>query len=165
MTDLDGRSWRPLHPAEGAKANVLFFVTSDCPVANQYSREIGRIAADYADKHVSFLIVEVDPDLLPSQIREHAREFAIHLPFLVDHDHTLVKRTGAEITPEAAVITADGTVAYCGRIDDRFGKLGRQRPEPSRHDLRDAIDAVLAGRPVTARRVKAVGCPIADLKH
>ena len=165
MTDLDGRTWRPLHPAEGTKAQVLFFITRDCPIANQYSPEIGRIAGDYTSKHVSFLVVDVDPDSSVPLAREHAKEFAIHLPVLLDPDHTLVKQTGAEVTPEAAVITSDGTVAYCGRIDDRFGKLGRQRPEPAQHDLRDAIDAVLGGKPVADRRARAIGCPIADLKH
>ncbi|MDR3632187.1 MAG: redoxin family protein [Isosphaeraceae bacterium] len=165
MSDLDGRTWHPLHPEEGTKAQVLFFVTHDCPIANQYSREIGRIARDFADKHVTFLLVHVDPDLSIPEAKEHAKEYEIKLPILFDRDHALVSRVGAAVTPEAAVIASDGTVLYVGRIDDRFGKLGRQRPEPSQHDLRDAIDAVLAGRPVAAKRVEAIGCPIADLKR
>jgi Redoxin len=165
MTGLDGKTWRPLQPAEGTQANILVFVTRDCPIANQYSREITRIARDYADKHVKFFVVDVDPDVTTAQAKEHAKEYEINLPILFDRDHTLVARTGARVTPEAAVIKADGTVAYCGRIDDRFGKLGRQRPEASEHNLRDAIDAVLAGRPVAAERVAAIGCTIDDLKR
>jgi len=131
---------------------VLVFVTRDCPIANQYSQEIVRIARDYADKPVTFLLVDVDPDVTDAQARQHADEYKISLPILFDRDHALVARTGAAVTPEAALIAPDGTVAYCGRIDDRFGKLGRQRPEPSKHDLRDAIDDLLAGRPVAAPR-------------
>ncbi|MDG3002501.1 redoxin family protein [Paludisphaera mucosa] len=165
IKDLSGRGWRPLRPAEGTKANVLFFVAPDCPVANQYAPEIGRIARDYAGRPVSFLLVHVDPDVSSARAAGHAREHAIDLPILLDGDHVLVGRTGATTTPEAAVIAADGAIAYRGRIDDRFGKLGRQRPEPGRRDLRGAIDAVLEGRPVAEPRVEAIGCPIVDLKR
>ena len=85
------------------------------------------------------------------------------MPILRDTAHVLVKRTRVKVTPEAAIITAGGTVAYAGRLDDRFGKLGRQRPEATRHDLRAPLDAVLAGQAVANPRVEAIGRPIADL--
>jgi hypothetical protein len=69
-----------------------------------------------------------------------------------------------KVTPEAALITPDGKVVYHGRIDDRFRKLGRQVPEPSHRDLRDAVEAVLAGNPVLAPTGPAVGCPIGDFE-
>ncbi|WP_165228934.1 redoxin domain-containing protein [Aquisphaera insulae] len=164
MADLDGRAWNPLRPAEGTKANVLVFLTRDCPVGNTYTSEIGRIANDYSARHVAFLAVYVDPDMTADEAKAHAKEYGLTLPIVRDVDHVLVKQTGAEVVPEAAVIGESGRVAYCGRIDDRFGKLGRQRTEPSRHDLRDALDAVLAGKPVAQARVPAIGCPIADMK-
>jgi len=163
-TDLQGKLWKPLHPAEGTKANVLVFITRDCPISNQYAQEIGRLAHDYADKGVTFLLVHVDPTTSAADAKAHAKEYELDLPILLDPKHELVTRTRAKVTPEAAVITPDGKVAYCGRIDDRFGKLGRQRPAPTQRDLRDAIDAVLAGRPIAAQRVTAIGCPIADLE-
>ncbi len=165
MTDLDGKRWQPLEPdaRKGTKANVLVFVTRDCPISNQYTPEIGRLAHEYAGKGVAFLLVHVDPTTTASDAREHAHTYQLELPILLDADHRLVARTGAAVTPEAALIASDGKVVYCGRIDDRFGKLGRQRPEPSTHELRDAIDALLAGQPVATARVAAIGCPIADL--
>lgn len=164
LAELDGRLWHPLRPDDGSSAQVLVFVTQDCPVANHYAPEIARLARTYAARKVPFLLVQVDPDLSPEAAREHAREYHLDLPVLLDRDHALVGRTGARRTPEAAVIAPDGTIAYCGRIDDRFGTLGRQRPEPAHRELRDALEAVLAGRPVSVARVEAIGCPIADLK-
>lgn len=161
--DLDDRTWHPLRPADGEKGRVLVFVTQDCPVANHYAPEIERLAKEYAGRSIPFLLVQVDPDLTPERAREHARTYNLTLPVLLDPEHKLVERTGAKVTPEAALIAPDGSVAYCGRIDDRFGKLGRQRPEPSRRELRDAIEDLLAGRPIAAARVDAIGCPIADL--
>ena len=163
LPDLGGRAWQPLRPEGETKAHVLLFTTRDCPVANGYAQEIGRIARDYAAQPVAFLLIHVDPDVTVADAREHAREYALDLPILRDLDHTLVRTTGVKVTPEAAVINADGTVAYTGRIDDRFTSLGRQRPQPTRHDLRLALDAVLAGQPVASPRVEAIGCPIADL--
>ncbi len=164
MTDIDGQTWTP-HPTVGTKANVLVFVTRDCPIANQYSPEISRLARSYADKSVSFLLVHTDPDTTPAGAREHAKEYDLHLPILLDPEHKLVAYTKVVVTPEAVVIKPDGTIAYSGRIDDRFGKLGRQRPEPSQHDLRDAIDAVLTDQPIKVARVEAIGCPIENLKR
>ncbi|WP_422924182.1 redoxin domain-containing protein [Singulisphaera sp. PoT] len=165
MTDVQGRTWTPLQPEAGTKANVLVFVTRDCPVANQYTQEIGRIARDYAGKGISFLVVHVDPETSADSAREHAKEYGLDLPILLDPKHDLVAKTGAKVTPEAAIISPEAEVVYCGRIDDRFGKLGRQRPAPSQNDLRDAIDALLAGRTIPNPKVAAIGCPIADLRR
>jgi hypothetical protein len=53
-------------------------------------------------------------------------------------------------------------VLYRGRIDDRVADFGKRRVEPTRRDLRLALDAILAGKPVPARRTKAVGCYIPE---
>jgi hypothetical protein len=71
------------------------------------------------------------------------------------------------ITPEAAVyISGAGTprLVYRGRIDDRFVDFGLARPQPSKHDLQEVLDALVAGRAVTPHTTPAVGCVIADLR-
>ena len=66
------------------------------------------------------------------------------------------------VTPEVAVM--NGTrVLYRGRIDDRYVEFGKDRLTPTRHDLEDALDAVIAGKNVTQRETRAVGCIISDL--
>ena len=67
------------------------------------------------------------------------------------------------MTPEAVVITPDGEIAYRGRIDNWFGDIGRKRPAPTRHELKDAVTAVLAGQPVPVPRTEAVGCLLPHL--
>ena len=163
MPDLDGRVWKPLAPSGKTKANVLVFVTDDCPVANAFSPEIARLSKEYKEKGVQFFLVEVDSDTTAQQAAAHAKEYSLDLPILLDRDHRLIKYADARKTPQAAVITGDTQVVYSGRIDDRFGKLGRQKPEPSKRDLKDAIDAVLEGKAVAVSRTEAIGCPIADL--
>jgi hypothetical protein len=79
---------------------------------------------------------------------------------LIDRRHELVRQLGATVTPEAAVIGAHGELLYRGRIDDGYVSLGKRRFEATTHDLRDALEAVLAGKPVAAPRTATVGCAI-----
>jgi hypothetical protein len=162
LRDVDGAAHAPM-PSPPAIATVLFFVLVDCPIANAYAPEIAAIVRDHGGPRVRFYVVHADPTVAPSRAAEHAREFAFGCPVLLDPEHRLVTMTGARTTPEAAIVTAAGQVAYCGRIDDRFPDLGIRRVAPRRRDLRDAIAAVLDGRPVVEPRVPAVGCDIPDV--
>jgi thiol-disulfide isomerase/thioredoxin len=160
--DLDGKPQTPLN-VDQAKAHVLLFLTTDCPIANSYAPEIKALLKDFAGRPVRFYAVHVDPDLTAEAARQHAKDYGLTLPVLLDAKHLLVAATGATRTPEAVVVLADGSVAYRGRIDDRYPALGKKRQAPSRRDLRDALTAVLAGKAVATPRTQAVGCSIPDL--
>jgi hypothetical protein len=82
---------------------------------------------------------------------------------LIDAKHRLVKATGATVTPEAALLTPDGKLAYRGRIDDTYTDLGKRRVTPNRRDLRETLAALLAGRAVKEARTEALGYPIPEL--
>jgi len=141
---------------------VYLFVTTDCPLANGYAPEINRIVKEYTPRGIEFAMVYVDLDLSLEDARKHARDYGYAAELIVDADRRIVDRCGVEVTPEAAVVLPDGTIAYRGRIDDRGVALGRIRAEPTRRDLREALDAVLANRPVAEPRTPAVGCYIPE---
>ena len=144
-----------------AALRVLVFTTTDCPISNRYAPEIQRLAAKFAGKAKFVLVYPVRTDS-PEIIREHTRKFAYSVETLRDTDQKLVKQTGVSVTPEVAVM--NGTrVLYRGRIDDRYVEFGKDRLTPTRHDLEDALDAVIAGKNVTQRETRAVGCIISDL--
>jgi peroxiredoxin len=159
FVDLKGTKHVPLD-AKGARAVVFFFMVADCPVANYYTSEISAIVKDHAGKPVRFFVVHVDPDLTPAKARAHAKEYGITCPVLIDAKHQLVKATGATMTPEAAILTPEGKIAYRGRIDDRYVELGKRRIAPTQRDVRKALTALLAGQPVKEPRSQAIGCPI-----
>ena len=161
--DLAGRSVDPLGES-GVRATVLLFVRSDCPIANRYAPEIGRIYEDFARQDVSFWLVYPDPDETPETIRRHLQAYSFPDRALRDPDHVLVGLAGATITPEVAVFNPEKAMIYRGRIDDRYAALGRARPAPTRRDLKDMLDALIAGGTPRSRTTKAVGCLIADLK-
>jgi hypothetical protein len=110
--------------------------------------------------NVAFYIVQVDPELTPAAAREHARTFDLHAPVLLDTQHRLVNRFNATVTPETVVLAKDGKVLYRGRIDDSYAAPGKKRAAVTQHDLRDALDAIAAGRPIKKPETTAIGCLI-----
>lgn len=161
VNDLTGAKVTPLAET-GQKATLLFFVMHECPVANGYAPEISRIMTEYSAKGVHCFVVYVESDLTPAKAREHASDYGFKSGAVLDPHHRLVKVVGATISPEAAVISTSGEVLYLGRIDDRVTDFGKRRVEPTRRDLRLTLDAVLAGKPVSTRLTKAVGCYIPE---
>jgi peroxiredoxin len=161
---VTGQTRHPLSEAKQAKkrAVVFFFVTTDCPIANRFAPEINKIIHDYEKKQVAFFVVQTDKALKASQAMEHAKQYSFSCPVLLDRKRELVKFCGASATPEAALLSPDGKLLYRGRIDDRYAGLRQPRAQPTRRDLRLALDAVLAGKPVAIARTKAVGCYIED---
>jgi len=143
---------------------VLIFVSIDCPVSNRYAPEIKRIYDDFAPSGVRFRLVYPNPLDSDEAIRRHVREYGYPPIGEGDRDHTLAKKAGATITPEAAVFDRRGRLVYLGRIDDRFVELGRERPAATKNDLRNVLTALVAGKAVIPSRTQAVGCFIADMK-
>lgn len=146
-----------------ARAVVLFFMTTDCPLSNTYVPEMNRMEQDYAARGVRFYAVQGDTTVPDEDVRRHAREFAYRFPVLFDPQQILAHHTGATITPEVAVLSPTGEVLYLGRIDDRVEDWGKIRYQPTVFDLRDALTAVLAGHPVAHPRTRAFGCSITNL--
>jgi thiol-disulfide isomerase/thioredoxin len=144
---------------------VYFFVTNDCPISNAFAPEIARICAEYGPKGAECELVYTDPSLSDATAEAHAKAYGHGAyPKVVDRKHELVKMTGVTITPEVAVVNAAGKVVYRGRIDDSFASLGTARRPATSHDLRDALDATLAGKPAPHPGTKALGCYIPELK-
>lgn len=154
---LDGREVRPLED-EGTRAVVLFFAAHDCPVSNSFLPEMSRVAEKYGPSGVAAFLIYAEPDLEPREASRHCREYAVRMPVAIDATLSLAAQVGVKVTPEAVVIARSGKVVYRGRIDDTFAALGRRRAEPSRRDLRDALDALLSGKAGPLLETPAVGC-------
>ena len=144
----------------GQKAILLFFVTTDCPVGNSYVPEMNRIHDAYAARGVKVYAVQAETSVASAEVARYAKEYGYRFPLLLDPSQILVQLSGAEITPQAAVLSPDGTVLYLGRIDNRVEDFGKQRPQATVPDLRNALDAVLAGKTIAQPRTKSIGCAI-----
>jgi hypothetical protein len=154
---------RPFEDSK-AKAVALVFILPDCPIANSYAPEWNRLKRSMGSRGVRLFLVQVDPAMTAEEAREHAREYRLEPPVLLDSRHELVKKAGAKKSPEAAVFSPAGKLLYRGRIDDRYVGLGKRRPEATSHDLYNALEAILAGKPVPPG-AEAVGCFIPEAKN
>jgi hypothetical protein len=163
VLDLSGRPIDLFDQGRG-QVTVLIFIRSDFPISNRYAPEVQRVADRFATQGVRFWLVYVDPDENPQAVERHLAEYGYSLPAARDTEHQLVALTGARVTPEAAVYNSVGSMVYCGRIDNRYEGFNRRRSAPTKRDLEDALEAVLAGRDPEVKRRRAVGCYIADLK-
>jgi hypothetical protein len=140
----------------------MFFITTDCPIANSFAPEINRIIADYTPRGVAFNMVYTDIGQPPEMVRRHVSEYGYKSPVQLDTGRVLSRQHGITVTPEAVVLGVDDRRVYRGRIDDRYLAPGQYRLKPTTRELRDAIEAVLEGRPVPVAETKAAGCPLTD---
>jgi peroxiredoxin len=143
---------------------VLFFLTTDCPISNGYVPEMNRIAREYASRGVRFYGVMTDTSVPLADVRKHVKDFGYTFPVLIDPTQILVKYTNADTNPESAVISLRSGLVYLGRIDNRVEGFGLARTQATQHELRDAIDQALAGKPVVKAFVQPVGCSIIRVK-
>jgi hypothetical protein len=161
LNDLSGNPQHAIDPQ--AKASVLVFVLHDCPIANSYIPSLNRLNGSFRSRGVQMIVVESDPQITLEQARKHAEEFQIGLPVVIDSLHAWVKLAMAKKTPEAVVFSPGGDVLYRGRIDDQYVGFGKRRMQVTTHDLQDALEAILADRPVPNAAADAIGCYIPEL--
>jgi hypothetical protein len=155
IKDLQGRELFPFE-SDGARASVFIFLMKDCPISNRYAPEIMRIAQEYQAKRIRFYLVYVDD---VRGLEKHLVEYGLaDLTTIFDDQRRLVKATGVQTAPESAVIGTKGEILYRGRIDNLYAAMGKPRRQVTEHDLRDALDAIYDGRPISTPRTTAIGC-------
>lgn len=145
---------------DDCKAVVLLFCGHDCPISNGYAKEIVRLCKEFMPKKIAFCVIYADADLGVHDARKHAKEYGFTCPAILDPKMSLASRVGATVKPEAAVLSPTGKLLYLGRIDDIYADFGKKRLQPTCRDLKDSLDAIIAGNPVPVARTKAIGCYI-----
>lgn len=141
------------------KAVVVLFLGTECPLNNLYLPRLAELHKQYGDKGVAFLGINSNRQDSPERVAEHARKHKVPFPILKDPGNKVADLFGATRTPEAFLLDATSAVCYQGRIDDQYGILA-QRPKPTKTELVDALEALLAGRPIVTAKTEAPGCLI-----
>ncbi len=150
---------RTLSAYKGKKAFVVAFLDTECPLANLYLPTLTALHAKYADKGVQFLAVSASTHDPFTRVAGHAEERGVPFPVLKDFTGTVADALGAKRSPEVFLLDAGRVVRYSGRIDDQYAP-GVRKAKPTRDDLREAIDDVLAGKAVRVAKTTAAGCLI-----
>src|SRR2546425_8061780 len=154
LHDFDGKE-HSLNSLKGAKGTVMIFIATKCPVSNAYNDRMEKLAQDYKAKGINVIGINSNNTEPSSEVKSHAAEKHLTFAILKDDGNKIADRFGANHTPEAYVIDASGKLVYHGRIDN-----SQNTANISSNDLRDALDALLAGKTVQKTTFLAVGCSI-----
>jgi peroxiredoxin/mono/diheme cytochrome c family protein len=149
-----------LYDVHDKKALVVVFLSFECPVSTSYSEPLADLAKTYAERGVAFLAVSALEEEDAATVARHAQEFKLPFPAYRDEHHAAVDAFKAETTPEAFVLDHNFVLRYRGRIDNGYAARLKRNPTTTRHDLREALDELLAGKPVSEPVTNAVGCPV-----
>jgi thiol-disulfide isomerase/thioredoxin len=166
---VDGRNYR-LSDFSDAKILVVAFTCNHCPTAQAYEQRIKALAQDYRGKGVALVAISPnDPqavrldelgytDLSDSfeEMKIRAQDQKFNFPYLYDGDEEKVSRAyGPTSTPHLFIFDSGRKLRYIGRVDDS------ENPDKVKSsDARNAIEALLAGRPVPVQKTKTFGCSI-----
>ena len=159
LPDPDGN----LHTlAPGADAYLVMFICNHCPFVIHVAAELARIGRDYADRNVNIFAISSNditthPQDAPQHMKTEAERHGFGFPYLFDQDQSVAKAYRAACTPDFYVFDADMSLVYRGQLDD--SRPSNNKPVDGR-DLRAALDAVLAGQPVSASQTPSIGCNI-----
>src|SRR3989440_2325811 len=139
----------------GKKGAVIIFVATKCPVSNGYNDRMEKVYEDYQAKGINIIGINANSTEPAAEVKSHAAQKGLKFAILKDDGNKIADRLGANHTPEAYVIDASGKLVYHGRIDNA------QNPANiTSNDLRDTLDAILAGKPVAKTTSMAFGCSI-----
>jgi peroxiredoxin len=158
LKDFRGREYRSSE-FDQQSVLVVAFLGIECPLAKQYSVRLQELAKQYEGKGVAFLGVDANSQDAPTEIAAFVRQQGIEYPFLIDAGARLAEQLGATRTPEVFVLDQHRIVRYRGRIDDQF-QIGVIRDKAEHQELRDALEALLAGKPVAVASTQPIGCLI-----
>jgi peroxiredoxin/mono/diheme cytochrome c family protein len=149
-----------LHDLKDKKAVVAVFLSFECPVSTSYAQTLATLAGQYKDKDVAFVGLVANDDETAAQVARQAKEYK--LPFPVLHDAKLEAASAfkADTTPQVFVLDHNFVLRYRGRIDNAYAARLKKNAQVTSHDLKKALDELLAGKSVAQPVTEAVGCLI-----
>ncbi len=146
---------RSLNALKGKNGAVLIFISVQCPVSNGYNERMEKLANDYKAKGVNVIGINSNATEPISAVKAHAADKHFTFAVLKDDGNKIADRLGATRTPEAYVIDASGKLVYHGRIDN-----SQNTANITSNDLREALDELVSGKPVSKTGGAAFGCTI-----
>lgn len=151
-----------LHELKSDKATVVMFICNHCPYVKHVLPEIVRMANEYIPKGVAFIAINANdvqqyPEDSPEKMKTLAEEKAFPFPYLYDESQEVAKAYQAACTPDFNLFDGNLSCIYRGRLD---GSSPGNNVPLTGEDLRNALDKVLSGKPVSENQIPSVGCNI-----
>jgi len=160
---LPGTDGKTYSPSNFGNKNVLviIFMCNHCPYVKAVLRRLINLQNEYAERSVQLVGINVNdtkkyPEDSMEKMKELAEKKQLPFPYLLDESQESAKAYDAVCTPDIFVYGIERSLKYRGRVDDNW-----QHPdEITRHDLKDAIEAILTDQPVNDDQVSSMGCSI-----
>ncbi len=146
----------------GKQALLVMFICRHCPYVQHIKEELARLGKEYARNEAGIVAISANdaanyPDDAPNQLKAMAKELGLTFPFCYDETQDAAKVYTAACTPDFFLFDAKRTLVYRGQLDE--SRPGNGKPVTGK-DLRAALDAVLAGTPVSPDQKPSIGCNI-----
>ena len=154
LPDVDNKD-HSLKSLMGKNGAVLIFVAVQCPVSNAYNERMEQLAQDYKAKGINVIGINSNVAEDAAAVKAHAAEHKLTFTILKDPGNKIADKLGAAVTPEAYFLDTNYKLLYHGRIDN-----ARNAAQIESNDLRNALDAALAGKAIEKTEAKAFGCSI-----
>lgn len=144
------------------KPLLVAFICNHCPYVKHIKPELVRLGNDLSAQGVAMVAISSNdslayPDDAPAKMAEDKRRLGYPFPYLFDETQSVARAFNAACTPEFYLFDANRRLVYRGQLDD--SRPGNQVPVTGR-DVRDAVTALLTGRPVSERQIPSIGCNI-----
>jgi peroxiredoxin len=161
LDDLELRDYRgavrKLSDWHDQRLVVFVFLGVDCPLVKLYAPRLNDLSREFESRGVVIVGVNANHHDTLADAARYAKQHEIRFPLLKDAGGLLPDRLVATRTPEAVVLDEERRIRYQGRIDDQY-TVTTHRPRPTRRDLAEAIEDLLARREVRVPRTEATGC-------
>lgn len=138
---------------------VIAMTSTSCPVSKRYAATLSRLQLDLQAKGIGLLLLNPFTSERSTEIEEFIRQNSISVPYVSDTDKSLATALQASTTSEVLLLDSSLTLQYRGAIDDQFG-LGYHLDAPRSCYLKDAVEALLAGRQALVQATAAPGCEL-----
>jgi peroxiredoxin len=144
------------------RALLVMFICRHCPYVKHVERELARLGRDYTGKDVGIVAISSNdaaayPDDAPESLKAMSLELGFDFPLCYDATQEVARAYTAACTPDFFLFDQSRRLVYRGQLDD--SRPGNHKPVTGR-DLRAALEAVLANRPVPADQRPSLGCNI-----
>ncbi|VAX20332.1 Alkyl hydroperoxide reductase and/or thiol-specific antioxidant family (AhpC/TSA) protein [hydrothermal vent metagenome] len=151
-----------LNDIKGESATVVMFICNHCPFVKHVNEELVRLANDYKDKGIGFVAISSNdvknfPQDSPELMKKNAEQLGYPFPYLYDETQEIAKAYDAACTPDFYIFDKNLKLVYRGQLDS--SRPGNDKPIDGR-DIRNALDAILAGKEVDPNQVPSMGCNI-----
>jgi peroxiredoxin len=154
LNNYDGKSVS-LSDYKDAKAIVIMFISTQCPVSNSYNERMVNLYNEFNKKGISFVAVNSNKQENVEEIKNHAMEHKFSFPVVKDDNNVIADKYNAQVTPEVFVVNSELELLYHGAIDD-----SKRESDVKSHSLKVALNEVLASQKVAVSETKAFGCSI-----